>query len=947
MNESLNITNSFENWFSRIFGFRRLEWQQRLFDQFLKNEIPNSLDLPTGLGKTSVMAIWLLARAFNPSLPKRLVYVVDRRVVVDQATEIAESLRYKLQELPDLQALLQLGNEPLAVSTLRGQFVDNRQWLADPAKPAIIIGTIDMIGSRLLFEGYGVSRNMRRYHAGFLGADSLCVLDEAHLCLPFEAMLQTVADYPALHPVETKKLLIPSFKSLSLSATGKQSGKQTFGLEDKDLQDEVVVKRLNAEKQLTLEVGKEGDSIGELLSERAWQLKDSGQRILIFCNKREDAKKIKEDLDKRIKQEKANYPVNLLTGGRRVHERQKLVGWLKANGFLAGASAIPETPAFLIATSAGEVGIDLDADHMVCDLVAYERMVQRFGRVNRRGEKQAQIKVVAIPPKLPSGKTLAILDVTEPKPPFEPPESADKAALKQYKHDQKVFDKALKAYQKAQEEHSQAVASYQQSAKAFLSYQAQLEIVTQLQGDVSPGAILALKQKVSGQLLARAISEEPLRPALTRALVDAWSMTSLEQHSARPEVEPWLRGWLPNKEPETTLAWREYLPWRDNEAAPNAAEVEAFFEHAPIHLSETLDVPVYQAVNTLLKRMKQVLKDQPNYSAAPVAIVLDQSGKLIKGGALTALKMADMKLDDLRTLLTNRQVIVTRKLGGLSEDGLLDDAASDERLKTLDHKWEPKDLKEVVGYRIIQVRTGIITDEIQADTETNPNETGWHTVHRFNATLNEQEESTKIWLIQVYRGEKSPQQGDPAITPFNQSLRSHLHWAGEEMAKIAAQLALPAEYIHMLVVAIKAHDLGKNRDRWQTAMNAPQTGRPYAKTTGGGNLKLLAGYRHEFGSLADVANDADINQLPAELQDLALHLIASHHGYACPVIAPIDPDAPPSILSERAQQAALRFARLQRQWGPWGLAWWEAVFRAADHRASKIKDELSETEVKA
>ncbi|MGZ4994705.1 MAG: type I-G CRISPR-associated helicase/endonuclease Cas3g [Methylobacter sp.] len=946
MNESLNITNSFENWFSLIFGFRRLEWQQRLFDQFLKNEIPNSLDLPTGLGKTSVMAIWLLARAFNPSLPKRLIYVVDRRVVVDQATEIAESLRYKLQQLPDLHVLLQLGNEPLAVSTLRGQFVDNRQWLADPTKTAIIIGTIDMIGSRLLFEGYGVSRNMRRYHAGFLGADSLCVLDEAHLCLPFEAMLQIVADYPALHPVEAKKLLMPSFKCLSLSATGKQSDKQAFGLEDRDLQDEVVFKRLNAEKLLTLEVRKEGDSISELLSERAWQLKDSGQRILIFCTKREDVKKIKNDLDKRIKQEKANYPVNLLTGGRRVQERQKLVDWLKANGFLAGSSTILETPVFLIATSAGEVGIDLDADHMVCDLVAYERMVQRFGRVNRLGNKQAQIMVIAIPPKPPTLKHPTTPDLAEPQPPTVPAENADKAVLKQYKQDQSAFDKELKSYQKTQEEHAQAVASYQHSAKAFLSYQAQLEIVTQLQGDASPGAILALKQNVSGQLLASAISEEPLRPALTRALVDAWSMTSLEQHSARPDVEPWLRGWLPNKEPETTLAWREYLPWRDGEAAPNATEVEAFFDHAPIHLSETLDVPVYQAVDKLAKRVQSVLKEH-DYSTRPALLVLDHSGKLVKNGVLTAHALAEKEPKNLKELLANRQVIVARWLGGLNQEGLLDEKSGDAQLVTLDHRWDAEYLQKVVGYRIIQVRTGITTDEIQVDTETTPDETGWHTVHRFNATLNEQEESTKIWLIQVYRGEKSPQQGDPAITLFNQSLRSHLHWAGEEMAKIAAQLALPAEYAHMLVVAIKAHDLGKDRDRWQNAMKAPPTGRPYAKTKGGGNLKLLAGYRHEFGSLADVANDADINQLPAELQDLALHLIASHHGYACPVIAPIDPDAPPSILGERAQQAALRFARLQRQWGPWGLAWWEAVFRAADHRASKNSKELTEKEGKA
>ena len=43
---------------------------------------------------------------------------------------------------------------------------------------------------------------------------------------------------------------------------------------------------------------------------------------------------------------------------------------------------------YLVCTSAGEVGVNISADHLVCDLSTFESMAQRFGRVNRFGESQ-------------------------------------------------------------------------------------------------------------------------------------------------------------------------------------------------------------------------------------------------------------------------------------------------------------------------------------------------------------------------------------------------------------------------------------------------------------------------------------------------------------------------------------------------------------------------------
>ena len=67
-------------------------WQEELLERFAAGVFDRALDIPTGLGKTAVMAIWLIARAMGSSVPRRLVYVVDRRAVVDQATNVAQDL---------------------------------------------------------------------------------------------------------------------------------------------------------------------------------------------------------------------------------------------------------------------------------------------------------------------------------------------------------------------------------------------------------------------------------------------------------------------------------------------------------------------------------------------------------------------------------------------------------------------------------------------------------------------------------------------------------------------------------------------------------------------------------------------------------------------------------------------------------------------------------------
>lgn len=246
----------FDRCFNAMTGHDRFPWQRALYEQwFLKHDFPKSCDVPTGLGKTATIAVWLLALAHHARVgtardfPRRLVYVVNRRTVVDQATREAEQMRRALVSDPNLRKVAdalrslaaQPSEAPLAISTLRGQFADNAEWRDDPARPAIIVGTVDMIGSRLLFSGYGRGFKSRPLHASFLGQDALVVHDEAHLEPAFQQLVN------AIEGEQRRCKEFRRFRVMALTATSRDDAKP-FRLTGDDLKNKEVLKRIRAKK---------------------------------------------------------------------------------------------------------------------------------------------------------------------------------------------------------------------------------------------------------------------------------------------------------------------------------------------------------------------------------------------------------------------------------------------------------------------------------------------------------------------------------------------------------------------------------------------------------------------------------------------------------------------------------------------------------------------------
>ena len=899
-------------------------WQIALLEQMCRGMLPRALDLPTGIGKTSVMAIWLVARACGAPLPRRLVYVVDRRAVVDQASAVAESLRAVVGANRDLAEGLSLGSLPLPISTLRGQFVDNRKWLADPAATAIIVGTVDMVGSRLLFEGYGVGRRMRPYHAGLLGADALVVLDESHLVPPFERLLEAVESGDAtLGPTgEARRGLVPRFSLLSLSATGRSNGAR-FTLGDADRAHPVVARRLGAEKRLVVRNPLDTDtgSLAKRLADEAWALaKGAGEpiRCLIFCDRREGAKDVEDAL--RAHAGGTEVDTELLVGGRRVHEREAAARWLGERGFLAGRRARPTRHAFVVATSAGEVGIDLDADHMVSDVVAFERMIQRLGRVNRRGERAASVVVV---PTLPDGKVRASLEKEEGK-----------------RNEEDLRRIEARARVEAASELLDALPRRGGAA------------------DASPAALLGLRARAEGdallaKMLARATTPAPLHPPLTRALVEAWSMTALQEHTGRPAVMPWLRGWV-EEDPQTAVVFRTLLPVDASGAALSPREVEAFFEAAAPATQELLETESFRVDTWLQERASALVAPRHSEEHAPeeaaraksdgesgvgeeaptapsekrLRLDLGEVAAFVLPGdgstpiAVTLEEAAARERSVLSARLRGATLVVDARLGGLSVLGLLDvqeDAATD------------------VGAApdALPFRTRLAGTDAEASADPN-----WRRELAL-ATERDAEGGVVRWLVVESRRDAlaTTEDGRSTAPAHAQLLDEHQAWAERRARDLATRLDLPPAHAETLALAARLHDEGKAARRWQRAFRAPGGG-PWAKTTSRPDNALLDGYRHELGSLLRAERDARVAALNEEQRDLCLHLIAAHHGFARPTIptAGCD-DAPPSALVARAEEVALRFARLERRWGPWGLAWWEALLRAADQQASRDNDE--------
>ncbi len=865
-------------------------WQTKLFDEYLcHGKVPPSCSIPTGLGKTAVLAVWLIALARGVRVPRRLVYVVNRRTVVDQTTREAERLRDNAGKI---------GIADLAISTLRGQFADNREWSADPSRPAIICGTVDMIGSRLLFSGYGVGFKAKPLHAGFLGQDTLLVHDEAHLEPAFQKLLESI-------DAEQKRCgdLSP-LRVMQLTATtrGGKGGEEnaSVGLTKEEanppnmLPDQPtepihhVWRRLKAAKALMLHEAGDDKAVAADIARLALEHEDSGGAVLVFVRRLEDVGTVCSELEKKVDKDR----IERLTGTMRGLERDRMADPRREGASRVFARFLRPPPAnapegehwsvepmpgtvYLVCTSAGEVGIDLSADHMVCDLSTLDSMAQRLGRVNRYGERHDTQVDVVYPSSFATG------------------------------------DKNIGTVE---------------SARC-----ATLELLKRLEGDGSPKALDELMASLSDEDREAAFSPEPTILPATDILFDAWALTSIrEKLSGRPHVEPYLRGLRDWEPPETYVAWREEVE-RITDDLLTRYRPQDLLDDYPLKPHELLrdrSDRVFKHLETLAKR----------HADKPVWVVDDREAVEVT----TLAKLTDKRR---KNRINSCTILLPPSAGGLAS-GVLD-GASDQASDIADEWRDEEQEQRRMRFRsdepkpdgpqgMALVRT-IDTDPDAEERESSDEDS------ELELTDNAAEMTSTMrgrywhWYVRPRDVEDATRASTKPVT-----LDHHTRDVVQRTTEIVDALNLSEDLKQAIILAAKLHDLGKMREQWQRGIGNPNPTDWHAKSGKPDNgprwrSQRLSDYRHEFGSLIDAKSDPEFKALSPKMPDLVLHLIAAHHGRARPHFTPneaCDPDHGEAVTLPIACETLRRFARLQRRYGRWGLAYLESILRAADWAAS-------------
>jgi CRISPR-associated endonuclease/helicase Cas3 len=965
--------DQFPDFFAAVYGYPPFAWQTRMASEVLTSgQWPENVSLPTSAGKTSLIDIAVFALACEAHLPPaerrtalRIFFVIDRRVVADEAFERAKKIAKALCEAVDgkrsesvlravatrLQHLAGSGARPLHCALLRGGIALDDEWIRSPLQPTVCVSTVDQVGSRLLFRGYGVPPRQRAMHAALIAHDSLLIVDEAHISEPFCKSAEAVRK----HAARSENAVIRPLHLVQMTATAAPSGKQ-FALLPEEAADPELEQRIVRKKPTRLDsVADEADAqnqsalVTRAVAEAHKWATAKPRVIGIVVNRVLTARRIFTALSTELGEKV------LFIGRIRPLDRDRL--WEKWRPRLTSdpkERVFSEHTVFVVATQTIEVGADLDFDVLISELAPIDALRQRFGRLNRRGRDIA-VEAFVFATKEQVGSR------------YEDP----------------VYGKTLAPTWKWLQAQQEGKAKNKTVDFSYANLKARL--------DATDESILATMRVAS-----------PKTPMLHRPFIDAWACTAAPlMHD--PDVAPFLHG-EQAPEREVQVVWRADLDEKVfRRAAYHEPDYEARARSAceliqllPPSSREALPLPIHTAIRWLQELSTVELTDTANskdrepdrhrfirhaivwrdaehvrlvwkkemIQAGDVLIVPSSYGGADEFGWIgTAAKSAPVRdLAEEAAWAAGRAPFVRLHAAVLQQHGIASPRGLIEEIQNEDSATSWKDWLETIE---------MSPAEADQDSPWRTRLAGFADLERNEASIAQPDyyngailrscraidPLTLLWADDGY---------DEASQTSKVLLRQHLADVAHRAVDFARGAGLPERLIEVLRVSAELHDLGKADPRTQVlfhgseapAFAAVNAGHLLAKSNhrfanAAAYLRLYRiaglplGARHETLSVALAESESSGLAKPGD-RDLMLHLIAAHHGFARPFLKPLETiDGDPDEIDLRPLElkyvgatdygaAALssgvaeRFQSLQESYGWWGLAWLETLFRLAD-----------------
>lgn len=963
---------SFEAFFRAVnHGQAPFPWQLRLAAEVLtQGRWPELLDLPTGVGKTSALDIALYGLAAVPDkLPRRTLLVVDRRIVVDQAAKHAKEILHELSHAKDgpckaiadrLRALFggKPEDAPFAVAVMRGGMPRDNDWARRPDQPVLGVSTVDQVGSRLLFRGYGVGPKSASIHAGLLANDTLILLDEVHLAVPFAQTLDAI-QRRFRRPVEG---LPDRFGVVQMSATprgagvpaGEPSGaSQTFRLDALDRANPVLARRLGARKTARLvelkvtgsDEGAKREATAKRAIEEALTLISGGARVVGVVVNRVDTARL---IARSLREAQKTTDAILVTGRMRAIERDELVRReLMPRAGAGRVRANDARPLIVVATQCIEAGADLDFDALVTECASLDALRQRFGRVDRRGERAQTSSVIL-------GRSDAVADDA----------------------DDPVYGTAL-------------AATWRWLREVSVGDTLDFGI------DGLPPA-LDLDGLPRKELLAPALDA----PVMLPAHLDAWAQTS-PPPTPDHDVALWLHG---PARPGADVQ----IVWRSGVANCGEGAVMAQLSACRPSSLEAVTVPIAAARRWLAGAATSSIADVLVGDAEGS----DERERRRKDGSDSPLVAFRWSGDDNEWVTADGirpgdVLVVDTTRGGLTDlsfdqDGTepVSDLGDVAQLRGRGIASLRLDAMALQAWGLPPSSLGAIPkpEEEESPAELKTRVSEWlkampdEKPATFPGTADEWRAAREAWQrtsklrvavlneqlvinAPVAKSRLTPElieaiseDDDSSFRSVEVSLARHSSDVREMAERFGRGVGFGASIAADLALAAWLHDVGKADPRFQrwlvggSEISASLLTEPLAKSRLAAGNKwerqraqeragYPTGYRHELLSVEIIHDHALLDR--AHDRELVLHLVGSHHGWCRPFAPPIDhPDDSVVALTHEGHElrgstrhrlsrldsgVSDRFWNLIDRYGWWGLAWLEAVIRLADHRASEIE----------